>query len=196
MSNAIPASRQTALLAALGLGLAAWLLLGATPAWGQERSVPVEELKLAYVAKFPGFVTWPERVFANARAPLVIGVWTSAPLSVQAREAMEKERHGMRAVQVRTVKSWDEVNGCHLLYLPSGEVIPRPPEGILKLPILIVRGSKVPAPEAALSFVREGDRLRFDISVPAAKAAGLVLDGQLLKLARTVRLEPQKEGPP
>lgn len=44
-------------MAALGLGLAAWLLLGATPAWGQERSVPVEELKLAYVAKFPGFVT-------------------------------------------------------------------------------------------------------------------------------------------
>ncbi len=189
MYKMIPSRRKKALWAVLGLGLAAWLGNFATPTHGQEGSASVDELKMAYLLKLPGFVTWPKKAFANAKAPLVIAVWSETPLAEGVRTAIEKERYGNRPVQLRAVKSWEETKGCHVLYLPSGAMNLPAPAAVLKEPMLIVRGIAVKESPASITFVREGDRLRFDISVPVARAAELVIDSKLLKMARRVQVE-------
>ncbi len=195
MQKVIPSRKKTALWAVLGLGLTACLGNLATPTHGQERNALEEELKMAYLLKFPGFVTWPTKAFANAKAPLVVAVWSEAPLAAGVRAAIEKERYGNRPVQLRVVKSWDETKESHVLYLPSREMVPAPPPAVLKQPMLIVRGIAVKA-AASITFAREGDRLRFDINVPVARAAGLVIDSKLLKMARRVQVEEEGGAKP
>lgn len=196
MYSAIPSCKKTALWAAVALGFAAWLGSLATPTQGQERNALEEELKMAYLLKFPGFVTWPKKAFANAKAPLVVAVWSEAPLAAAVRAAIEKERYGDRPVRLREVKSWDETKDCHVLYLPSRATIPASPPLALKQPMLIVRGIALKEAPASIAFAREGDRLRFDINVPVARAAGLVIDSKLLKMARRVQVEEEGGAKP
>lgn len=181
------------LLTVLGFGLTCCLAPAAAPA--REGAAPsVESLKLSYLLKFPEFVTWPKNAFANAKAPLVIGVWRGEmPVPEELRAVIEKEKYGTRPTKFREVKEWNEAQGCHLLYLPGGPQAP-PPDSVFRQPLLIVSGGALTVLEASITFAREDNRLRFDINVPAAKAAGLVIDGRLLKLARRVKLAGDKEG--
>lgn len=193
MNETIQTRRKKALLAAFGFGLGCWMA-AAVCVQGQEAAPTAEELKLAYLLKFPGFVTWPKKAFPNAKAPLIVAVWSGAKAVPEGWiKIIEKERYGTRPVKFREVKSWEETKECHVLFLPDADSPPPPPDAVHRQPLLIVRGSAPTVPEASITFVKEGDRLRFDISVPAVKAAGLVMDARLLKLARQVRLPADKE---
>ncbi len=185
--------RTKTLPLAFALGLGCWMVVAAS-AQEQEAAPTAENLKLAYLLKFPGFVTWPKQAFPNAKAPLIIAVWSGEKAAPEGwSKIVEKERYGARPVKFREVKSWDETKGCHVLLLLAVQPPPPPPDAVRRQSLLIVGETGAGMPEAAITFAREGDRLRFDINVPLAKSAGLVMDARLLKLARRVKLENGKE---
>src|ERR1700754_3238537 len=73
-------------------------LLGVrTPVLAQAAGQPLEQqIKAAYLFKFGGYVEWPANAFADAGAPLVIGIVGDEALA----------REGTRAVGNRTIKGW------------------------------------------------------------------------------------------
>src|SRR5580693_8957863 len=66
------------------------------------------EIKAAFLYNFTKFVDWPAATFANADAPIVIGVLGDSPCA-QALERLVKDRKvNGRAIVVRRIASGEE----------------------------------------------------------------------------------------
>lgn len=153
-------------------------------------SAPEHEAKAAFVCNFLKFVEWPEGRFPNPSAPLVLGVAGKGPI-VTALERMTRERtiNGHPLI-VRTVETPEDARSVHLLFLHASE--DKRLDALLPLladsSVLTVGESRAFAQaKGIITFVPEGDRLRFEINMNSAERAGLRISAQLQKLATTVR---------
>jgi hypothetical protein len=167
--------------------LLAAFLCGASPT-GQVPSAE-QQLKAAFVSKFPQFTEWPESTL-NGRQQIELCVAIPNPFGTSLRELTEGERLGSRPLVVRTVDSPGDLDGCQLLFLPTG------PPGERKIlldrartrPILTVGDAPTFIEEGGMVALRMVDgRVRFEINVDAANQVGLRLSSQLLRLALSVR---------
>ena len=150
--------------------------------------VPESRLKAALISKFPQFVEWPDSS-VDGRATIDVCVATPDPFGSDLEELLTGERLNGRPLVVRHVSAAADVDGCHLLYLPShgrgrhpllGAAANHPVLTVSDAPNFLDNGGMV-----ALRVV--GGRLRFDIDAAAARQAGLRISSQLLRLALSVR---------
>jgi hypothetical protein len=147
------------------------------------------EIKAAFLYNFTKFVDWPAQTFANADAPIVIGVLGESPC-VQALERLIKDRKvNGRTIVVRRIASAAEARVTQLLFVGSAQQaqFARLEPAIESLPVLTVGES--PGFETlggAIEFVPQGDKIRFEINIDAAEHAGLKISAQLQKLATVV----------
>src|SRR5437016_895626 len=73
-------------------GLAAILLVLLAAPWrisaAESATSPEYQVKAVFLSKFPSFVTWPDNVFSDAKAPIVIGIFGSDPFGPHLQEAI------------------------------------------------------------------------------------------------------------
>jgi hypothetical protein len=151
------------------------------------------EIKAAFLYNFTKFVDWPAQTFANADAPIVIGVLGDSPC-VQALERLVKDRKvNGRTIVVRRIASAREAKVTHMLFVGSAqerEFAALEP-ALHSLPVLTVGESPAFATlGGAIDFVPQGDKIRFEINIDAAEHAGLKISAQLQKLAFVVHRSP------
>ncbi|MET0230744.1 MAG: YfiR family protein [Rhodanobacteraceae bacterium] len=164
-------------LAVSRLAIATALLARAGLAHAQ---VEEDTLKAAFVYNFALYTTWPTPL--RAADALTICVQRKTPLASALHALVGKP------VQQRTiiVKEIDRAphSGCDVEVAASSKSL-----GARALGVLTVCdcGDDPAATGAAVSLVREGARLRFDVDLGAANASGLSLSSKLLHLARTTR---------
>jgi hypothetical protein len=148
------------------------------------------EIKAAFLYNFTKFVDWPAATFANADAPIVIGVLGDSPCA-QALERLVKDRKvNGRAIVVRRIASGEEAKATQVLFvgLAHEAQFAGLQPAIRLLPILTVgESSGFPILGGAIEFVPQGDKIRFEINIDAAEHAGLKISAQLQKLATVVR---------
>jgi hypothetical protein len=181
-----PASWNRALAALLPL-----LLLVLSPAAGADVAHSKEyQIKAAFVLNFAKFLEWPENRFASDQQPIAIGIIGPTPLAAEL-ESIVKDRkvHG-RSVLVRTASSADDVRNVHLLFVGAGEsaVFATVKDTAQNSGVLTVGES--PEFEAAggmITFIIEGDKVRFAINMGSAEQAHLRISAQLQQLATAVR---------
>ena len=148
------------------------------------------EIKAAFLYNFTKFVDWPAQTFANANAPIVIGVLGDSPCA-QALERLVKDRKvNGRTIVVRQIASAGEAKVTHMLFVGSAHEAQfaglKP--AIESLPVLTVGESPGFATlGGAVDFVPQGDKIRFEINIGVAERAGLKISAQLQKLATVVR---------
>jgi len=148
------------------------------------------EIKAAFLYNFTNFVDWPAQTFANADAPIVIGVLGDSPCA-QALERLVKDRKvNGRTIVVRQIASAEEAKVTQLLFVGSAHEVQfaglKP--AIESLPVLTVGESPGFATlGGAIDFVPQGDNIRFEINIGVAERAGLKISAQLQKLATAVR---------
>jgi hypothetical protein len=163
------------------------LLLSGTGARAQESRPSEYDVKAAFLLNFAKFVEWPTNAFADAQAPLVIGVLNSDPFrgGLQAMVAGRKIRG--RPVTVRILHTPAEATNCHVLFIPAAarKQIPAALEAVRHTRVLTV-GETPGFCEAGgmIDFVIENHQVHFDINNKAAQAAGLKISSKLLTLAR------------
>ena len=151
------------------------------------------EIKAAFLYNFTKFVDWPGQTFANADAPIVIGVLGDSPC-VQALERLVKDRKvNGRTIVVRRIASAEEAKVTHMLFVGSGHEAQfaglKP--AIESLPVLTVGESAGFATlGGAVDFVPQADKIRFEINIGVAERAGLKISAQLQKLAAVVHRSP------
>ncbi|HEV8317039.1 MAG TPA: YfiR family protein [Vicinamibacterales bacterium] len=158
----------------------------ALPASAQD--TPLEyRVKAAYLFNFTKFVDWPPGAISEG-APFTICVAGMNPFASALEDTIRGETVAGRSLQSRVAQGNEP---CQVVFVPH-DVDPVP---ILKRarmqPVLTVGESPDFLRQGGIiNFVRDGGKVRFEISQEAAARAQLRISSRLLRLAR----EPAERG--
>ena len=147
------------------------------------------QLKAAVLGKIAKFAEWPAGALP-ASGPLLIGIFGSDPFGPELETILSSAPIAGRPPQFKRSSSLSELAACHILFVSRtetdrfrqsvGEVLQRPILTIGEESAFLDSGGMV-------AFVMEGKRVRFDVNLGATERAGITLNSQLLRLARSVR---------
>lgn len=172
-----------ALLSRYASLLAVLLLVASAPAL----AAPTEyDVKAAFLFNFSQFVDWPEPAFADARAPLVIGVLGSDPFGGGLDEIVRGESVNGRPLVVRRYQRVADVDTCHILFIDRSE------QERLGDILASLRGRSIltvgdfdgfARAGGVVRFVTAGNKIRLHVNLDAARAANLTISSKLLRPA-------------
>ncbi|MES2742891.1 MAG: YfiR family protein [Pseudomonadota bacterium] len=190
MSQPMRARRRSTLAGAVGAGLLCLLgwyphALRAEPDGALERQV-----KAAYLYKFAGFVDWPEGSFARPDSPLVIGLSHADALADQLERIVAGHSANGHAIVVKKLRKGETPAGLHILFLGETEraALQETLQASRNQPLLTVSDSdEAHALGSMINFVVADQRLRFEVALKPAAAAGLHISARMLAAAYRVQ---------
>lgn len=147
---------------------------------------PQNTFVATYLLHFALFTTWPEGAFAEAKAPLVVGLIGRDRLGSRLDEAFRGEKVSGRAVVVKRFRAEESPSGCHLLFVGDMESA-RLRELLRELETQAVltlgwqedfcaRGGMV-------RFYMEKERVRFEVHLERLRGVRLRLHSRVLDMA-------------
>lgn len=163
-------------------------LASAALAHGQ---APADEAmtKAAFVYNFLKFVEWPASSFQRADQPLVVAVVGSSPTADATERFLAPKQIGERPLVVRRLE-WDApLAGVHAIFVtePDARKLRHVLEAAAAGHVLSIgEGPGFASSGGVIGLVIEERKVRFDIDMDAADAAGLKVSSKLLALTRTV----------
>ncbi len=147
------------------------------------------KVKAVFLFNFAQFVDWPEKAFADPKAPLVIGVLGQDPFGTYLDEVVQGEKVGLRPIVIRRFHRVDDVGRCHILFISRSEA-PQLARVIARLDhraILTVGDADVfNRVGGMVRFVTENGKIRLRINPDAAKACDLIISSKILRPATIV----------
>ena len=157
-----------------------------------QESPPTEyQLKAAFLLNFAKFVEWPPAVFAEAASPFVLGILGENPFGDALERTIRDKTINNRPLLIKEFRSGAESTNCHILFISTSEKtrLPEILAGLRGASVLTVgETDRFNESGGIINFVRQGNKIRFQINEVAAKSAGLKLSSKLLSLAsRTAR---------
>jgi hypothetical protein len=145
---------------------------------------PDTEVKAAFVLRFAGYVEWPPHGAAGRE--FIIAVYGDDALAgALQRLAAGRPLHG-RAVLVRRIDSLAEASGAQIVYVDSRHQRRlRAARATMagKGALIVSDGEQGLAAGSMISFRLAGNRVRFEVALGTARAAGLRISPDLLALA-------------
>ncbi len=187
---AVTPPRRPSLAWRLGLGLVvAWLLLAAAQAQAALTAPRESAVKAAFLMKFGTFVDWPPQAFRRPDDPLVIGVLGDDAVHADLEQLAQGRSVKGSPIVVRRLRDLPAPGErVHILFLATqNESRLRDLLARIAGPVLVVTQAEAGlAAGAALNFVVEGGRVRFEASPRAAEGRALKLSSRLLSVARAV----------
>ncbi len=183
--------------AAASAAVAVWLLgcvaavLSQTPSLGASRQgggqALEEEVKAVFLYNFAKYVDWPSAAEGTS-ASIRICVPANPAFLAIVREAVRDEIVNGRPLTAVGPEGLDAARQCDILYVGSAGT----PDAAAWLNAVRGRqtltvGDGTLVDGLVIAFVRDQDRLRFDISRPAATQRKLSISSRLLGLARRVQ---------
>jgi hypothetical protein len=181
-------------VALVNVRLRAWLALfllllggGVAPLHAQEVVQASEaRVKAAFLFKFGDYVEWPAESFAGAN-DFTIGVLGADDLAGELSTLVAGRNVAGRPVTVRRLRPGEALRGVQVLFVAKPADAGPALASLSGQPTLVVTDSaRGLPPESVINFVRVAERLRFDVSLPAARARGLKVSSRLLVVARKV----------
>lgn len=169
--------------------LAAPLLAGSSVGDDAE---PVAAVKAAFLFRFAGYVDWP--VERGTRERFEFAIVGNEEVAAELRRRLPGRSVNGRATVVRELARLQDAAAADLVYVGPGHAARLPQVQPRLHGALVVtdeeRGLEV---GATINFVHVADRVRFEVSLPAARRAGLRLRAGLLSVA--ARVEGREERP-
>ena len=193
-SQCLKPRRYGAPLLLLCLMVACSVLTYAAPA--AEPIVDEYQVKAAFLFNFAKFVEWPNEAFSDPNAPLVITVFGEDPFN-GSLEAVKGKLVNNRKLTIRRVKDIQEIGKSNVLFVsPSArKELARILEALQGQNVLTVgEDGAFTQYGGIINFVKEDNRVRFEVNVTAAERAGLKISSRLLALARIVKGSAQGGG--
>jgi hypothetical protein len=178
---------------ALLLGVVGALVtLQARAATCAEPQAPVlveQAVKAAYVYNFTKFVSWPVESPLTRAHELTIGVLGDDSLAATVETTVRDKHAEGRPLAVRRFRAVDEVVPCSVLFVASAmaKQMPQLLQRLQGWPVLTVSDAEgFTARGGVIGLLLEDNRVRFEIGVTSAQAAGLQVSSKLLRLSRPV----------
>jgi hypothetical protein len=146
-------------------------------------------IKAGFIYNFAQLVQWPAAAFPQTDSPIVIGILGSDPFGEIIDRVIENKKLEGRNLVVKRLKRGAALRDCKILFVSSSEATHL--EEILQsakgLPILTIGEMSGFAKRGGIiNLTLEGNRVRFEINIEAAKQANLNISSRLLALARIV----------
>ena len=150
------------------------------------------QVKAAFIYNFTKYVEWPEGHFENGHRPIVIAILGRNPFGGELEKIIQGRKVGGRSLTVRVLASADEAKNADVLFICEGEdKLPEATWQALRDASVLTTGESDDfARHGIITFVVEGDKVRFAVNIAAAERAQLKMDAQLLKLATSVHRIP------
>jgi hypothetical protein len=177
---------------ALACAASLWPHAGmAAPAAGQSQApgTPLERrVKAAFLYKFLGYAEFPANAFADASAPLTIGVVDADDLAEELARIVAGRTVSNRGISVRVLHEWEIGTPVHMLFvggIDAGRV-----GRLLRqaAALLVVTEAENALPQgSAINFHIVDERVRFDVALDAAEKNGVKLSSRLLTVANHVQ---------
>ena len=182
------------MLALALVGYALWHAPGPALAQAGDGAVINREypIKAAYLYNFASYVVWPETELDASQRPFVLGVMEPDPFGA-ALDQIAARTIGGRQVHIERIHSLEQIDGCHLLFIPRSADSRQSAAALRRakdLPLLVVGEQPGFARQgAAINFVVEHNRVRFEINPEVARRQQLKISSKLLSLATIVESE-------
>jgi len=150
--------------------------------------------KAALFRVFSQHIKWPENPGKNDRSqPFIIGVIGENPFGDILEKAylQTKKKIKDKNVEIRFIAKMQEIEGCHILFIAKS--VGNELDDIVALtankPILTIGEKKGFAEKGVLfNLYISGGQIRFEINALALRESGLIVDSQLLSVARIVNM--------
>lgn len=160
------------------------LAFAATATGAVADTYPESSVKAAFLLRFAEYVEWPvppEREF-------VIAVLGRGEMATHLQQLATRPLRG-RTVQVRQIRNLEEARGAQILYVGSDQR--RNLRSLLESPagrgLLVVSDQEDGlARSSTINFLLADGRVRFEVSLDAARSAGLRISAELLSVAARV----------
>ena len=182
--------RRALLTAGLAVACIAWALAQAVLAEDAGAATVTERsVKAAYLYKFAGYVEWPDGKSGES-APVTIGVLDARDMADELARITAGRLVNDRPVVVRQVSSGDSLAGVHVLFVgnKAGDRLGELLLPVRERPILTVTESAgALASGSIINFTVDRERVRFEVSLPAAERSKLKLSSRLLAVAQRVQ---------
>ena len=146
-------------------------------------------VKAAFLYKFLGYADFPPGAFADAAAPLTIGVLGDDELAAELTRVVAGRGINNRSIAVRQLRESDVAQPLHLLFIGGNDPVRvgrlvRQATGA----ILVVTDCENGLQQGSVINFRIVDaRVRFDVSLEAAERNGIKLSSRLLTVANRVQ---------
>lgn len=179
-----PGRRRLACLLAGALLISAAAPLMAQGGAGMERKV-----KAAFLYKFLGYAEFPPSAFADAAAPVVIGVVEAEGLAAELARIVAGRTVQSRPIAVKQFKEGEVPAGVHLLFVggSDGARVRSVLKAAQPAPMLVVTEAENGLRQGSvINFKIVDERVRFDISLEAADKNSVKLSSRLLTVANHV----------
>ncbi|HUE22146.1 MAG TPA: YfiR family protein [Bryobacteraceae bacterium] len=151
------------------------------------------EIESAMLYNFTKFVEWPRSAWGEGGESLVVGVLGDDPMAhILASALRDKTIYG-HPILVRRLNSGADVRGCAVLLVGAAErkEITRIVQSVGRSPVLTIgEREQFSRLGGVIAFIRDGNRIRFEINLDAADRAGLQVSSKLLRLAAVWRENP------
>jgi hypothetical protein len=157
------------------------------PLAAQEALYDADQVKAAFLYHFGTYVQWP--TVAPSTDPITIAVLGEGAVTAQLARFLPGRRIQGRPVEVRPLERIEELGDEELLFI-SREHNTRLAELIAAVeqrPVLVVTDAEDGLDRGAMvNFQLVEARVRFEVSLPRAEEAGLMLSSRLLSAALRV----------
>jgi hypothetical protein len=172
--------------AMLALGMV--LLLGTVAAQPQEGGPQEQQVKAAYLYKFGGYVEWPAEAFKDPGSPIVIGVAGDPAMAQEVGKVVGNRTVNGRSVEIREIRPGEDIGSPHILFVGKNQLSRIGGMASHPQPILIVTDAANGLEQGSIiNFVTAGNRVRFEVSLDAAKRNTLKIAAPLLAVAMKVQ---------
>ncbi len=171
---------------AIGVLIAATMIGGGSPAFAQSASSP--DVKAAFILNFAKFIEWPAALLPDGQ-PMIVGV-IGLPIVADSLTTLARGKTiDGRTIVVKKLVDGDDPKSMHILFIGESER-----SRIAPLVERIGNGSVLTVSDAPrfcslggiIQLRTDDDRVRFDINLDRAGAAGLVINSKLLALAGSI----------
>lgn len=159
--------------------------------WGATESgaaVSEYQVKAAFLLNFGKFVEWPPEAFGDGDR-LHICVLGDDPFGDTLDATLKGRSVGARQVEPRRVGGIAAARSCQIVFVSRSESdrVDEILSALADEPVLLVgEEDRFARRGGMINFVEVDSKIRFEINEAAARAAGLKISSQLLKLATIV----------
>ena len=150
------------------------------------------QLKAVFLYNFVrfGFIEWPAESFADARAPLILGILGKDPFGDTIDRIAKGKTVKGRKLVIKRFEKIKNLEVCHILFISSSEEkrLATILETLKNLSVLTVGEVKQFAQRGGIiNFVIKEKKLHLEINVDAAERAKLKVSSKLLELAEIIK---------
>jgi hypothetical protein len=149
-------------------------------------------IKAVFLFNFAQFVKWPAQTFAASCTPITIGILGRDPFGKILDDTVSGESIEGRKLVVKRLASVAEATSCQILFVSRSEQQHETNllAALKDAPVLTVgEMDQFCQHGGIINFFIQDNKVKFEANPEAAEAAGILINSQLLNVAKVVKTE-------